>query len=894
MDHQLTGPRRRSVQQTTTQAQAQQNQRQRPVDFFDNLRKASWSSSGTSGGGGGDGVQVETSANSNLVKVNDTYILAHLVSIMPTTVTVGPPDDPESRILLSPIWLEVQVGYYLAMLDFNDRRSSIVQDLQQRLQDCPVYLTMEFRDNQFSPTKAGSELYHVAAKRKYDNIRNHGGRNDANGTGTGTAPIPAAVLGPVRSVSSEVVAILGGSLSTPIPSISGLSTSRSLENVEQYPYFSRSVPSDLGVSITLCMYLKSIGVTHLNVLYVNDSFGKEYWVYIQQSAKQYGITVFGASYDDTDTSFQSLDNAIEVLQKTQVKYFMGVLAPEAAPKFVHLYKRNMIGPNSQGNVWFHSTGPTRPEHPLNLDDEYDLALAHAANGTMVLGLVANQTQANKLHEAISTFPHQGDRYEHFVSSFTEPELQQLLRDKFNYEFLDPSNLSLLCYDAVMALGFSMCQGVKEAAAEEEEEEDGQGPLLSGPKIHEGIKQVEFVGASGQVSFNATTGSRNFEDLPYHIFNIVTTPISDDTEERGEGKPGNFATWTEHYNSIVMDIAGDKVIQNRPLLFPDGSTSPPPMLSPLLENLHLVKRPTLLFAWTAASITMATSLALLVWTVRNRRTRVVKASQPIFLAVLCCGTCVMAFAIIPWSFQEDMLSNDKWLDIGCMLVPWSLALGFAAAFAALFSKTWRVLRVFESAHSFRRVSIRPVDVMWPLVTLMSIDITILTIWTIVSPLRWHRVPIARDVFGRVSDSYGTCYDPDSTTELIPLIFLLIINFGALLVTNYQGFKARGLPSEYKESSFVITTNIILLEAFLLAFPIVFMVKDDANARLTVNTVLVLIVSWAVLMPVLGQLFRKPKAVPQFKIHNGDQYQSNRPSEGSDTSRPQGLAVIRYPD
>ena len=95
-------------------------------------------------------------------------------------------------------------------------------------------------------------------------------------------------------------------------------------------------------------------------------------------------------------------------------------------------------------------------------------------------------------------------------------------------------------------------------------------------------------------------------------------------------------------------------------------------------------------------------------------------------------------------------------------------------------------------------------------------------------------------------------------------LVVINFIALLITNYHCWKARELPSEYKESSFVICTNVILLEAFLLAFPILFMVKDDPSARLTVNTVLVCIVSWAVLLPVLGQLFRKPKAVPQFRF------------------------------
>ena len=51
-------------------------------------------------------------------------------------------------------------------------------------------------------------------------------------------------------------------------------------------------------------------------------------------------------------------------------------------------------------------------------------------------------------------------------------------------------------------------------------------------------------------------------------------------------------------------------------------------------------------WTLAGISLATSAFFAGWTFVNKETGVVRASQPIFLGLVCAGTFVMGSAIIP--------------------------------------------------------------------------------------------------------------------------------------------------------------------------------------------------------------------------------------------------------
>jgi ABC-type sugar transport system substrate-binding protein len=164
----------------------------------------------------------------------------------------------------------------------------------------------------------------------------------------------------------------------------------------------------------------------------------------------------------------------------------------------------------------------------------------------------------------------------------------------------------------------------------------------------------------------------------------------------------------------------------------------------------------------AVIVWITSIAFACWVIWNRKRRVVKASQPVFLLMICIGTFVMALTVIPLSI-DDGIASDERCDSSCMATPWLFTLvsslfftipntfivrffllalltimqGLTITFAALFSKIRRVNKLMVSAQRFRRVKISERDVMIPFATLLTLNMIFLLVWTLVDPMIWKR-------------------------------------------------------------------------------------------------------------------------------------------------------------
>jgi hypothetical protein len=139
--------------------------------------------------------------------------------------------------------------------------------------------------------------------------------------------------------------------------------------------------------------------------------------------------------------------------------------------------------------------------------------------------------------------------------------------------------------------------------------------------------------------------------------------------------------------------------------------------------------------------------------------------------------LIGLSTVTSTFQEDIFFNDYALSIICMINIWLLALGVAVTFAVLFCKTWRINKVIlGSGGAFRKATIRPRDVLWPMAVLVSLNLVILVAWTIVAPLTWER-PIFID--GKLGPYRGSCYNwmYEGSTE--DSLFAAKVAFAALL-------------------------------------------------------------------------------------------------------------------
>jgi 7 transmembrane sweet-taste receptor of 3 GCPR len=350
-------------------------------------------------------------------------------------------------------------------------------------------------------------------------------------------------------------------------------------------------------------------------------------------------------------------------------------------------------------------------------------------------------------------------------------------------------------------------------------------------------RTEFLGVSGHVSFDPTTGTRKSKDILYGVRNVRFPNATSD------------AYRVDPTMTTLINLTGASNLEFlAPFLYASNTTTPPLPLAPVQVNMNLISTGMRAFCLSMAALVMCVSVGFGLWTYMHRDKDVVKASQPIFLVQICVGTFIIASAVIPMSLQEPV--SDRGLDIACMSAPWLVSIGFVTAFSALFSKTWRLNKLFKYSRNLRRVVVKPRDVALPFFILMTINIGVLLAWTLDAPLVWQReyVTTSLDSFGRSMESFGHCEPSNPQPTTIYLSLIVAINISVLLFANYQAYLARTLPTEFSESTYITVAMGLLLEVCILGIPLLFLASGEPTITLVIRTILATASGLSILLPI----------------------------------------------
>ncbi len=294
-----------------------------------------------------------------------------------------------------------------------------------------------------------------------------------------------------------------------------------------------------------------------------------------------------------------------------------------------------------------------------------------------------------------------------------------------------------------------------------------------------------------------------------------------------------------------------------------------------------------FGWTLASLVVLCSIVMAAWVASNRKARIVRASQPIFLILICMGCLLMGGGMYPLSIDSEIASVEG-CNIACMVAPWLLGTGFSCAFSALFSKTLRVNKLFGAAHHFQRVTVTVKDVMKPFIALLSLNVLLLSIWTGVNPLVYRRVqssPIS---------SYGICQLKHSSgAGLTPAILFGLLNLITIIAANVQAFRAREISDEFSESKYIAIALLSILQAMLIGVPVAFMTRQQPPVFAVIVSCFMFIVAMSLLLlifvPKIIQTRKKAKET------RAKRQQNNSSSAGGTTSsETEGMRIIRGPN
>jgi len=181
----------------------------------------------------------------------------------------------------------------------------------------------------------------------------------------------------------------------------------------------------------------------------------------------------------------------------------------------------------------------------------------------------------------------------------------------------------------------------------------------------------------------------------------------------------------------------------------------------------------------------------------------------------------------------------------MGVPWLAFIGFTTAFSALFAKTWRINKLFNEGSAFSRNRVSERDVLIPFFILLTANVVVLILWTLLDPLMYQRkAHPGTDGWNRAVSTYGSC---QSKNSLVPFILpLIILNLVLLIIANWQAYNARLIESEFSESTYIGFVMAILLQAVLTGVPLLFLIRELPQAYYVVLISMVFVVCMAILL------------------------------------------------
>ncbi|VEU41347.1 unnamed protein product [Pseudo-nitzschia multistriata] len=286
-------------------------------------------------------------------------------------------------------------------------------------------------------------------------------------------------------------------------------------------------------------------------------------------------------------------------------------------------------------------------------------------------------------------------------------------------------------------------------------------------------------------------------------------------------------------------------------------------------------------WTFAGLGCFASVCfgILVW--RYQDERVIRASQPVFLYLICGGAFVMYLSIFTLGIEDDLASYEL-VALSCVANYWLYSLGFNAVISAMFTKILMLAKALRMPRNEQRIQISKWDIIVPFLVIFGIDFVVLLVWTIIDRQEWVRVPVHNMnlyALNIVEEStYGMCTSLETDWDII---FLLAFNFIILILALVQSYECRRITTEYAESGYISVAIFVFAQIWLIALPLVVLAEYHPRTYFLLRSCTVLLTASAVLL-----LIFVPKSVYLYKSlreSESDGESSIESSSSSDTTR-----------
>ncbi len=302
-------------------------------------------------------------------------------------------------------------------------------------------------------------------------------------------------------------------------------------------------------------------------------------------------------------------------------------------------------------------------------------------------------------------------------------LEALLREKYagvSQGIMPEGYLEApLAYDAIWAVALALNRTMAKLAVNGTSLEDYnyENQAIADMILTE-MGDVQFTGMSGFVAFSEETGDRiawtQIEQLQSKKYEVVAFY---------DQKSDNLTWLPKADGSSTQKVlwAGGKIPQDRTIV----------------QNRLLKVNLWLYLAMVfVAVVGVFIALGLIYFNCRYGHRRIIQHSHPSCNNLMLSGIATCLLAIIPLGLDGRFVS-PSWFPVACGAGSWLLTLGFTLAFGAMFSKIWRVHRLATKSKTDPKTrNVVPWKLWVAVGCLLGVDLVLLTIWSVVDPLRRH--------------------------------------------------------------------------------------------------------------------------------------------------------------
>jgi len=254
-------------------------------------------------------------------------------------------------------------------------------------------------------------------------------------------------------------------------------------------------------------------------------------------------------------------------------------------------------------------------------------------------------------------------------------------------------------------------------------------------------------------------------------------------------------------------------------------------------------------WSLAGLGMIIALYFAYWSYAERKNKVVRASQPIFLGMISVGVFIMLSTIIPIGMDESFFDlNEDQLGYACAISPWLFSVGFVISFSALFSKTWRVNKILNNPDKFRRLKVTYRDVIAPFVGLLLVNLLVLALWSALAPIKWERFDKTEKdpIMITTTETYGACSSDEKDLTLVFAGLIAAIDILSLIFANIQAYQCRNISVEFSESQWIAIAMVSIMQVLFIGIPLMVLVWDDPPSQFYVRVGIIFITSMSTLL------------------------------------------------